>query len=374
MTICFFNSHKAWGGGEKWHFDMATCLQDKGYQVHFITSRKSVLFSKLDKTEIKLKTICISNLSFLNPYKVFRVKKYLKKNHIQTLIINLPSDLKVAATAAKLAGVKKVLYRRGSAIPIRNTLLNRLLFKYCITEIIANSFETKKTILQNNPNIFDNNKIHIIYNGINLKEYDSLPSEKIFHRTGDEIVIGNAGRMVPQKGQELLIEIAEKLKAANLNFKLIIAGEGKLKDLLHKKVDSHGLSKEVIFPGFISNMKAFMDSIDIFALSSLWEGFGYVIVEAMAGKKPVIAFNTSSNPELVINEKTGFLINDTNIEKFAEKILLLAKDKELRAKFGANGRSLVEEKFIYEKAARELELIISVGEEVDNRQSTVGSR
>ena len=357
-TICFFNSCKAWGGGEKWHYEMSVRLSKRGYNTIVITNKKSELYFKIRNEDLKLHNIKISNLSFLNIFKIIKIAGILKKEKVDTIIINLSADLKVAGLAAKLAGTKNIIYRRGSAIPVKNTFLNRFLFQYIITEIIANSEETKRTILKNNLNLIDENKISVVYNGIDIEKYDKFKSEIVYQRKNGEIILGNAGRLVKQKGQGYLIEIAKKLKEKQINFKLLIAGEGKLKNELEQYAKELGVEKEVIFLGFIENIKGFMETIDLFLHTSLWEGFGYVIVEAMASKKPVIAFNVSSNPEIIENNKTGFLIKDKDLDEFVEKIEFLAGDTELRNKFGKNAREKVEAVFNIERSLQNVEKII----------------
>ena len=119
-----------------------------------------------------------------------------------------------------------------------------------------------------------------------------------------------------------------------------------------------GVENEVIFLGFVENIKTFLNSIDIFLLTSLWEGFGYIIVEAMALKKPVIAFNVSSNPEVVENNKTGFLVKYKDINTFVRKVEYLINNKELRDKFGLAGRKNVETIFTFEKTLKNVEEIL----------------
>lgn len=367
-TICFFNSCKTWGGGEKWHYEMSVRLSKRGYNTIVITNKRSELYFKIRNEDLKLHNIKISNLSFLNIFKIIKIAGILKKEKVDTIIINLSADLKVAGLAAKLAGTKNIIYRRGSAIPVKNTFLNRFLFQYIITEIIANSEETKRTILKNNLNLIDENKISVIYNGIDIEKYDNFKSEIVYIKENNEIILGNAGRLVKQKGQRYLIEIAKKLSAKGgsasggkekqINFKLLIAGEGKLKNELEQYAKELGVEKEVVFLGFIENIKGFMETIDIFLHTSLWEGFGYVIVEAMASKKSVIAFNVSSNPEIIENNKTGFLIRDKDLDEFVEKIELLAGNIELRNKFGKNAREKVEAVFNIERSLQNVEKII----------------
>jgi glycosyltransferase involved in cell wall biosynthesis len=354
-TICFFNSAKVWGGGEKWHHEISTGLYVKGYSTVVITNKKSELFNSINLTGQKVYAVKISNLSFLNPFKVFSLKKLFLKEKIDIIIINLSADLKVAGIAAKLAGIKKIIYRRGSAIPVRNRWLNRFIFKNIVTGIISNSEDTKRTILQNNARLFAHDKIKVIYNGIDIKKYDLDTKRKLFVGSNDEIILGNVGRLVHQKGQRYLIDIASELHKKSQKFKILIGGEGPLKKELVLYAQRLNVAGHIVFLGFINDIVAFMNSIDIFILTSLWEGFGYVITEAMLCHKPVVAFNVSSNPELIEDSKTGFLAEFNNIPDFTRKLTLLINDNDLRVKQGKQGHIRVKSHFTIDKAVKEVE-------------------
>lgn len=359
-TICFFNSTKAWGGGEKWHYDISVSLHRKGYSTLVVTNKKSVLYSRIILTGQKVYNIKISNLSFLNPFKLLLLRKVFIRGNIDIIILNLSADLKVAGIAAKLAGIPRIIYRRGSAIPIKNRWLNRIIFKNIVTDVIANSEETKRTILQNNPDMFPPEKIKVIYNGIDVSNYDLRTEKKLYRKHDDEIILGNMGRLVRQKGQKYLIDIASELKMNNLQFRILIGGDGPLKQELLSYAEKREVADKIIFLGFIDNVVEFMNSIDIFLLTSLWEGFGYVIIEAMVCKKPVIAFNCSSNPELIDESKTGFLVETGHIKGFIEKLKMLINDKDLRTDFGEQGYLKARKHFSVENTTSELENFLEI--------------
>lgn len=344
-TICFFNSTNAWGGGEKWHSDTSNMLNKEGFNVKLVISDKSSWKHILEQNNTPFDTISISNLSFLNPIKILKIAKYFKRTNTHTVIINLPRDLKAAGIAAKYAGVKNIVYRRGSAIPIKNTFLNRYLFKNIVTTILANSEKTKQTINNNNANLFPNNKIFVVYNGMNINEFNKQEVKKIYQSKNNEIVIGNIGRVVEQKAQNKLLDLALILKQSDIKFKIIIGGEGKLLQELKSKSKELDIDNNIIFHGFVKDTKSFLESIDLFILTSKWEGFGYVIVEAMACKKPVIAFNTSSNPEIIDNNTTGYLIKPYNIDEIANKVIDLSKNDKLREQMGIDAYKRAVEKF-----------------------------
>src|SRR5690606_17867740 len=226
-SIGFFNSVVSWGGGEKWHYEAALYFAEKGYNVSFYTRYNSELYKKLllIKT-ITVRIVDVRGVSFLNPYKIHKLKKSFSDSKIDTLIINLPNDVKLAAHAARLAGVKRIIYRRGSAIPIKNSLLNRFTFKYWLTDILANSNATKKTILQHNANLFPNEDIKVIYNPVNVDGFVNQSYTPLYAK-GEEIVIGSLGRLEYEKNQQFLIQLSEQLQKKDIPHKIIIGGSGR---------------------------------------------------------------------------------------------------------------------------------------------------
>jgi glycosyltransferase involved in cell wall biosynthesis len=346
-NICFFNTVKFWGGGEKLHLEYALKFMELNYRVYLAACKNSPLDQKGMKAGLLMYPVYAGNLSFLNPLKYWRLFRFYRSEKIDTVIFSSSQDLKLGALSAKLAGVKAIVYLRGLAAPVKNSFLNRFLFKRVLTHIVANSEATKQTILQNLSKTIDPDKVRVIYHGIDLDIFDHhltpglTPALTI--RPG--IKLGNAGRLTSQKGQQHLIEIANRLKQKGIRFTLYIAGTGEMKSTLEKLIDQYELHEDVVLLGFVADIEHFMQTIDIFILTSLWEGFGYVIVEAMAAKKPTIAFNLSSNPEIIINNQTGFLIDYPDMEAFSQKTAILINDENLRLQFGKKGRETVENQF-----------------------------
>ncbi len=347
--ICFFNTTQSWGGGEKWHFDLAVHFHNSGYKVLVVSHEKSELYTRISKTGIKVIRVKFSNLSFLNPFLFYKVYRIFKQEKIKTVILNLPIDLKIAGIAAKCAKVGKIIYRRGSAIPIKNSFTNRFLFKQVVTNILCNSQETKRTILKNNPKLFDASNIEVIYNGVEISPFSDFKKDK------NEIIIGNLGRLAKQKAQHLLVELGKRLRHKNINFKILIAGEGKLRNELVQQIKREKLEEYVFLVGFQENTTLFLGRLDIFVLTSKWEGFGYVLAEAMAAKLPIVAFDISSNPEIVRDSETGFLVDYPNMDKLESKVLELIRDEKMRKRFGEKARAIAIAEFSLHKTLANVE-------------------
>jgi glycosyltransferase involved in cell wall biosynthesis len=265
--------------------------------------------------------------------------------------MNLSRDVKIAGPSAKRAGIHRIIYRRGSAIPIKNNLLNRYIFKNIVTEFLANSQATKKTINQNNTHLFPNEKIKVIYNGIDISKESSFVSKE----ANDPPIILNLGRLEFQKNQKFLIELAHVLKKQGIAFKMIIGGEGRLKNELSRQIQQLGLENFVILEGFIDKPLPFINKADIFVLPSFWEGFGYVLAEASLCQKPIVAFDVSSNPEIVLQDKTGYLVPDGNVTEFANRVIELMENPQMREQMGRAGHEHIVMNFNKVKQLQKIE-------------------
>ena len=355
MTIVFCNTIQSWGGGEKWHLETAKELLAKGHEVSFILHPKGVIAHKLPNSTIKRIPAKIGNLTFINPiaHLFFIIKLLIIKP--DAIIFNRPAELKSIALAARIAGIKNIIYRRGSDVRVKNNPLNRLFLEQIATHIIANSTATKASLLESGLDI--SSKITVINNGI-IMPIDTHSAQMTKHNSAP-IVIGAAGRLVEQKGFDLLLESANLLKERGLNFQIQIAGEGIDREKLERLIATYQLKKHIALKGFVSNMTDFFHMCDFFVLPSRYEGFGYVMVEAMFAKKPVIAFDISSAKEIIQNNVTGFLIPAYNTQAFANKMELLITNSGLRDVMGDKGFRRAMENYTINKATdRLLKLII----------------
>jgi glycosyltransferase involved in cell wall biosynthesis len=357
-TICFFNSNRVWGGGEKWHLGTALLMRERNLPVVLFAQPESELIRRSRQAGIHSQALSVFNMTFLNPLKILKLALQLRRLDVRVIILNLPSDVKFAGLAARLAGVKKIMYRRGSPVPVRDTFINRLLFRRLLTHIIANSEQVKQNILQNNPGLVNAQKITVIFNGV---DGPASRQKKGLHEAREPLqglIIGTAGRLSPEKGQDRLISMAGILRDKGLDFTLLIAGEGPLKESLMRMAQSMGLSDRIHFNGFVAEMDGFYDMLDVFVLTSCWEGCSNVTLESMIRGLPVVAYRNSSAPELVQEGVNGFLANDGDIGDLAEKVEMLLRDPLLRMKFGEAGRRIVGEKFNLEACFDQLMTLI----------------
>jgi len=355
-NLCFFNTTRFWGGGEKWHFDAALYMVSRGHTVFFVVYPDGALDRKLkEQSKIRAVPVSVSNLSFLNPLKLIRLIRLFRDEKIQTVVFNGSADVKAGAISATLAGVPAVVYRRGLAVPVKNSFFNRFLYGRLVTHFLTNSRETANELFRDLKPPETSSGLRTIYNGIDLSKFNLASARADRSAEASPLVVGTAGRLEIQKGHHYLIEAARILKEKNLDFTVRIAGDGKQRPEIEKSIQQWGLTDHFELLGFVTDMEKFMEELDIFAFPSIWEGFGYAAVEAMAAARPVVAFDVSSNREIIEDEWTGFLVPENDITGFADKILELAKNPALLEKMGRNGQVFVAEHFDQRKQLDELE-------------------
>lgn len=338
---------------------MVLALHARGYAVTVACTPESELAKYLQRRapEIPQVHFRIKNLSFLNPFLRQKIKRFFREKGITHVIFNLPSDLKTAAPAAKSAGVSRIIYRRGSAIPVKNTFLNRYLFRQVLTDIIANSEATKQTVLTHG--VVEAEKIKVLYNGLDTKPFEESIEPLIPKKEGI-FTLGSAGRFSPEKGHDLLLEAFALLKEKNYPIQLLFAGKGGLESELNTQAESLGVKEEVLFLGFQEDIRPFMQSLDVFALPSRWEGFGYVLVEAMASGVPVVGFPVGSIPEVIDDGKTGLVAKEKTPQALAESLEKLIANPSFCKTLGAASPAYVEANFSQKAAVEKLVLFLGL--------------
>lgn len=154
-----------------------------------------------------------------------------------------------------------------------------------------------------------------------------------------------AARFETQKGLRYLLDAFARVVNVLPEAKLLLVGEGPLRDELAAQAKALGLERSVIFTGWRNDVPRLLGAADVLALSSLWEAAPLGILEAMAMRRPVIATPVGGVAEFVQHEKTGLLAPPRDVGALAAALLRLLQDKTLREQFGSAGRQRFEASF-----------------------------
>jgi len=205
--------------------------------------------------------------------------------------------------------------------------------------------------------------IEVIYNGIDVKNY-YFQNQEICTRIRKELsvpegsfLIGFVGRFHSVKGVNILLDAYSRVIREITDTKLIVVGDGEIRKQLELDADSFGVTQQVVFTGVRNDIPEILTALDILALPSYSEGFGLVLVEAMASGVPVVATNVGGIPEVVQDSETGILVNPGAPDELAAAILRLYNDQELRERLSRLGQECVESNFRIQETARKTEYL-----------------
>ncbi|EOV6235096.1 glycosyltransferase [Campylobacter upsaliensis] len=148
------------------------------------------------------------------------------------------------------------------------------------------------------------------------------------------------GRFSKEKGVLRLIDIWKKVQeeAKCREWNLVFVGDGVLKEAMQDKINKLNLNDTIIIKGFTNDVEKEYLSASIYAMSSYSEGFGMVLIESASYALPSVAFDIAGLSDIIENEKSGFLIEDGNLQEFAKKLQLLMRDENLRKTMGENAK------------------------------------
>ncbi len=362
LNILLLNALDIYGGGEFFVYQLAKLLTQKGHKVWVSCRKDNIIYGRCIEEGIGVFPLDYPEHSGKSDlWKNSRVlSKFIKENNIDIVHSNTNYDRTAGAFAAKLAGVRHVSNVH-SFHSISHNLTHWYRNKYLIHHFMVDGVCTKELLI--NEDKIDPAKITLLHLGLDPEQNKKDPKTRIkirneFNVEDDEILIGNAARMVPFKGQEYLIRAYPKVLKAYPKSKLMVVGDGELNRMLHKLAEELGISERTIFPGFRKDIKSMYSAFDIYAHTSVEGGgetFPYAMLHALAQELPMVITRVGDMPAMVEEGINGFALEDKNVKGISEKLMLLCGNENLRKDMGRKSFELMMEKFTVEIMTQNIE-------------------
>tara|TARA_Y100000768_G_scaffold63599_1_gene43713 strand:- start:13920 stop:14978 length:1059 start_codon:yes stop_codon:yes gene_type:complete len=337
------------GGAESVFVQLANFFSIK-YEVHFMVLKAEGPNLKNLNERIKL----IELKKRRSIFSIFKVSNYIRKYEIDIVLGTL--SMAYVVSISKLFGSKNCKYiaRIGSIISANLTYMGFferfLMSKYQkvlnFSDVIITQSEMMRSDLKN----YVKKDSVVIYNPVSSKKIQILSYEKPkINLSNNFFNIISVGRLSFEKDYKTAIYCISKLKKKINNIRYYILGEGDLKRELEIYTNSLGLSDDIIFTGYVENPYPIMKRSNVLLLTSLYEGFSNVILEALTLKVPVVATNSpGGNKEIISNGINGFLTEMGNSEDIVKKLVMIKNKKNFKIntiKFDINDISLKYENF-----------------------------
>lgn len=205
---------------------------------------------------------------------------------------------------------------------------------------------------------FPKNKVSVIYNGVadarSLVDIEQTQHFKGKHKIDDDtFVFGTISRLEPIKNQPLMIKAFADIVRCGANVKLLVIGDGAMRDELAQLVVELGISEQVIFTGFVVEPQKYLELMDVFLLPSFSEGTSMTLLEAMSFSTPAIVTNVGGSPEIVLDGVTGTVIKNDNLEQLIEAMTNLMTNESLVEQYGSAALSRYRELFTESAMAKQ---------------------
>jgi glycosyltransferase involved in cell wall biosynthesis len=356
--ILYFQAHPVYGATENYLSTLAKHLNKATFDVGILYPNVSALqpFSQIREVQpLAADSKYFSGNLIRNAYSIAKI---IRKFRPDILHINDPSSL--GAIAARLAGVKKVVITHHTPelkvqYNWKGNLAKKLTIKLTNYFIFTSSYDKKMGVKSYNIPV---EKSRVITYGLETNTFLKLQSKKDNIRANfreklkiphDHTVIASAGRLEAQKAQLDLIQAANIICSRHNNVTFVIVGEGSLRSQLEHQINNLGLARKFLLPGFVNNIEEFLCAVDIFAMSSLFEGLCYAVVEASAMGIPVVSTAVGGINYSIADGKTGILVEPGYPEKFAEKLNWLIENPGIGHSMGKNGQERFHQLFTIDK-------------------------
>jgi len=189
-------------------------------------------------------------------------------------------------------------------------------------------------------------KIATIPNGVDAERFDpAVPSLRKEMAADGGTLVGFVGRLVPEKGGEVLLRAAQQVLVVHPRIKFVFVGEGPSRKRWEALATQLGIAKQVVFVGARDDMPGVYSSLDLVVLPSYIESMPMCLLEAMAAGKPVVATRVGAVPQLVASDQIGLLVEPGSVDALSTGIRRVLEDHELALRLGNNARQHVARNF-----------------------------
>jgi glycosyltransferase involved in cell wall biosynthesis len=274
---------------------------------------------------------------------------YVRRNRIEIIhCTEKPRDAFYGVVLAKLTGARSVIHTHVSYGEWQSPMVKWALRH--ADAIVAVSEFSALTLVNAG---FSQERVHVVHNSLDLADgrwgahLDGRPIRREFGISDQAPVLGIVSRLFSYKGHGYLLAALPRIAQTFPDVRLLIVGTDdpranpggrSYRAELESEALRLGVASHLIFTGFRTDVPQLMAACDVYTMPTWEEPFGMVFLEAMALRKPVVAFALGGPAEIVKSGETGFLVEPKSVSQLAEATITLLSDPDLRERFGDEGR------------------------------------
>lgn len=348
MLSLHIDTARTWRGGQSQVLYTVLGLRAIGQRAVLVAHPDGELLRRVREGHDVVPLAPRSEVDLAAGWRLSRVMKQLRPDVIHA---HDPHGVAMTATALSMVSLRPrpaVVASRRIEFRIARNSFSR--WKYAqIDRFIANSGAIRDRLAADG---IPRDKIVVVNEGVDVERIVQLPAVNVhaaFYLPTHAPIVGNVAALVPHKGQHHLIEAAALVVRDVPDARFVIVGDGELRASLEKQIRDKHLERHVFLAGFRADALELTKGFDLFVMSSVSEGMCTALVDAMAASKAAVATTAGGIPEVMVDGETGFLVPPRDHRAMAEKLVLLLKNADLRARMGEAALRRARERFTVER-------------------------
>jgi glycosyltransferase involved in cell wall biosynthesis len=335
------------GGAQKQLLGLARGLDKQKFNPYILTACDGLLVDSAKNIAGLTLVRCKLLERPIRPVKdilaLFFIRDFIKNNNIDIVHTHSSKAGILGRLAAKMSGVRMIIHTvHGWSFHEHQPGVTYYL--YLFLEKICASFSSAIIVVSQWDQlqaarhlVGRQDKYKLIRYAINQDEFkNNPPAEQIrkeFGLSGEDQVVGMVACFKPQKAPLDFIKLAAEISKTFPNARFILVGDGALRGKVCALINKLNLKGKVILAGWRNDVAAFLSCLDVFVLTSLWEGLPIAVLEAISAGVPVIATDTGGIREVILDSKAGYLVKPHDIKTLQERLEELLKKPSLRKEF-----------------------------------------
>ncbi len=335
---------RSWRGGQNRVLLTVRGLRARGHRVAVVAHPEGELRRRLGD---ELDLIPLAPRNEVDLPAAWRLSRVLRDLQPDVVHAHDPHGVAVAATALPMAALKTrppLVAARRVDFRLKGNSFSR--WKYRQVDYFISASEAIRAMLLEDGVAPD--RVLTVHEGVDLDRVADIAPLNVRERSWlppHSLVVGNIAALAPHKGQRYFVEAAALVIRAVPEARFLILGEGELRAALEQQIRHLHLGQHVLLGGFRTDVLAVLKGLDLFVMSSVTEGLGTSLLDAMAAGRAIVATQAGGIPEVVVHGETGWLVPPRDAEAMATAIVELLRDPSRAHRFGEAGLQRAREHF-----------------------------
>jgi glycosyltransferase involved in cell wall biosynthesis len=344
VRLLIVNSMRAFGGGERWALEAAVGLSERGHEVALAVRRGGELGARASRLGFSCRGFAMRG--DVDPGSILGLTRWMRAIRPDVICVGIKRAVRLGCAAAWLAGIGRVVERRGLVLPIEPTLLDRAVYGRCVAHVVANCEAIRRSIVSRG--LVPRERTSVVPNGIDPERVppgggDAIRAEFDIDPEAPLVVI--VGRLTPDKRHVDAIAAFAAVAGERPGARMVVVGSGSLLGELRDRAKRLAPPGSVVFAGERDDVPAFLDAADVLTVSSVREGMPHVVLEAMVAGTPIAATGVAGIPEMIEDGRQGILVRPESPRELARAVATLLDDRELATRLGRAASERVRAEF-----------------------------